>query len=131
MPSLDKNQRILVVDDDRDILANLSDILTEIGYQTDTAPCGEDALKLINESCSGASPTTYDLCLLDFNMPGMDGVELYEQIQNHYPNLPAIMITAYAGDDGIERARLAGTCEVLRKPVEIKELLAMIAKAIS
>ena len=131
MPTPNKNQRILVVDDDRDILANLSDILNDIGYQTDTAPCGEDAMELINGSCGDACDTAYDLCLLDFNMPGMDGVELYKQIQNHNPNLPAIMITAHAGDDGIERARLAGTWEVLKKPVEIKELLAMIAKAIS
>ena len=120
-----------MVDDDRDILANLSDILTDIGYQTDTAPCGEDAIELISESRSGEFPTSYTLCLLDYNMPGMDGVELYKQIQHHYPNLPAIMITAYAGDDGIERARLAGTWEVLKKPVEVKELLAMIAKVMS
>ncbi len=125
-----KNHRILIVDDDCDILANLSDILVDEGYDTVTAPDGETAIELVTKTCSDQGENSYDLCLLDFNMPGMDGVELFQRIQSYSPDLRAIMITAYAGDDGIERARLAGTWQVLKKPVEIRELLQMIRKAI-
>lgn len=125
-----QNHRILIVDDDRDILANLSDILADEGYETETAPSGEDAIELVSRACAEAGRSAYDLCLLDFNMPGMDGVELFQRIQVFNPNLRAIMITAYAGENGLERARLAGTWQVLKKPVEIPELLDMIRKAI-
>ncbi len=91
----EKVYRILIVDDDRDILANLSDILSDVGYQTDTARSGEAAIGKIEELCPEAG-CHYDLCLLDFKMPGMDGVELYQKILERSPNLRAIMITAYA-----------------------------------
>jgi CheY-like chemotaxis protein len=106
----EKVYRILIVDDDQDILANLSDILTDLGYQIDTAPDGEAAMVKVEECCHDAENSQYDLCLLDFKMPGMDGVELYEQILKRSPRLRAIMITAYAGDDGVQRAVDAGTC---------------------
>jgi CheY-like chemotaxis protein len=64
-------------------------------------------------------------------MPGIDGVELYERILEFNPNLRAIMVTAYAGDDGVQRAVDAGTWRVLRKPVDIKKLLHTIVEAIS
>lgn len=122
-------KRILIVDDDADILANLSDILTDIGYDIDTAGSGEAALSKVSEVCSD-DKCGYDLFLLDFKMPGMDGVELYLKIQKLNPDVRAIMITAYAGDDGIERASEAGTWKVMRKPVDIKQLLGMIAEAV-
>ena len=125
----DKARRILIVDDDPDILANLADILTDIGYDTDVAANGEDAIGILTKENSEAASERYDLCLLDFKMPGMDGVELYKKILAHNPELRAIMITAYAGDDGIQRAQDAGTWRVLRKPVDIKLLLEMIGEA--
>lgn len=121
---------ILIVDDDADICANISDILVEMGYQTETACDADVALKKMAggdpESCCG-----YDLCLLDFKMPGMDGAELFERIHKECPTVPAIMITAYAGDNGVQKAIDAGTWKVLRKPVDIESLLGLIAEATS
>lgn len=127
----EKVYRILIVDDDQDILANLSDILIDLGYKVDTAPDGKAAIDKVKELCPNEESCQYDLCLLDFKMPGMDGVELYEEILERNPRLRAIMITAYAGDDGIQRAVEAGTWKVLRKPVDIRELLGMISEATS
>ena len=124
-------KRIMIVDDDIDILANLADILEDLGYETDTAASGEIAIEKMMRICPDASDCQYDLCLLDFKMPGMDGADLYERILKINPNLRAIMITAYAGDDGIERARKIGTWKVLRKPVDIEELLSMIRESTS
>jgi CheY-like chemotaxis protein len=127
----EKVYRILIVDDDQDIRANLADILTDLGYRIDTAADGEAAIVKVEELCPNAKDCQFDLCLLDFKMPGMDGVELYEKILEHNPELIAIMITAYAGDDGVQRAVDAGTWKVLRKPVDIPQLIGMIGEATS
>lgn len=121
--------RILIVDDDVDILANLSDILSDLGYETVTACSGPKALEKLTAGVTG-DDCPFDLCLLDFKLPGMDGVELLERIHVTHPTLPAIMITAYAGDDGDRRARDAGTLAVMRKPVDIQSLLGKIVAAI-
>lgn len=123
-----KPYRILIVDDDEDTRSNLSDILSEIGYETETACDGSIALKKFDTSQEVES---FDLCLLDFKMPGMDGVQLLEQIHTKSPELRAIMITAYAGTDGIKRALEAGTWKVLKKPVDIQKLLGMISDAVA
>lgn len=119
--------RILIVDDDLDILANLSDILSELGYDIITAASGQQALEKLDESDEGQR---LDLCLLDFKIPGMDGVELLEKIHERRPDVPAIMVTAYAGEDGDRRAMEAGTWKVMRKPVDVRLLIGMIGQAI-
>ncbi len=119
--------RILIVDDDLDILANLSDILSELGYDIITAASGQQALEKLDEADEGQR---LDLCLLDFKMPGMDGVELLEKIHERRPGVPAIMVTAYAGEDGDRRAMEAGTWKVMRKPVDVRLLIGMIGQAI-
>jgi CheY-like chemotaxis protein len=127
---VEKSHRILIVDDDADILANLSDILSDVGYETVTACSGPNALEMIDANCPQDN-AGFDLCLLDFKMPGMNGVELLEKIHAKHPTIPAIMITAYAGDDGGERALDAGTWKVMRKPVDIKQLLGVIDEAVT
>ncbi len=123
-----KTIRILVVDDDDDIRANISDILAEFGYETETAPDGNSALhKIAGTRC--VDPCSFDLCLLDFKMPGMDGAELFQLIRQKCPDVKAIMITAFAGDDGIQKAVDAGTWKVLRKPVDVRSLLGLIEQA--
>jgi len=126
----DKSLRILIVDDDVDNLANLSDILSDIGHQTETACSGPSALEKIAGNCQH-DDCPFDLCLLDFKMPGMDGVELLEKIHSQQPKMPAIMITAHAGEDGDKRARAVDTFEVMPKPVDIKTLLGLIEAAIA
>jgi CheY-like chemotaxis protein len=121
--------RILIVDDDLDILANLSDILSELGYDIITAASGQEALERLGDSDSD-EVQRLDLCLLDFKMPGMDGVELLEKIHERRPEVPAIMVTAYAGEDGDRRAMEAGTWKVMRKPVDVRLLIGMIGQAI-
>ncbi len=126
-------KRILIVDDDSDILANLSDILGEAGYRTETASGGYVALEKLSavERLRNSSPEVdndFDLCLLDFKMPGMDGAELLNRIHAKNPHLRAIMLTANAGDDGVQRAIQAGISRVLQKPVDIPSLLGLIVE---
>lgn len=116
--------RILIVDDDIDICANVSDILADLGYRTDVAHDAQSALQMINHQ-------TYDVALVDFKMPGMDGATLYSEIRRRQPETVAIMITAYAGSDGAQRALDAGTWRVLRKPLDFSQLLPLIEQAIA
>ena len=125
----DRLHRILIVDDDTDICATLADILTDEGYQTDVAADGHSALCKL-EAYSTDAEDNFDLCLLDFKMPGMDGVELITRLRDLDPKLRAIMITAYAGEDGIQRAIAAGSYRVLQKPVDVTALLGMIREAV-
>ena len=123
-----KHKRILIVDDDEDSLANLADILSEVGYETATATNGSRALQLV-QPAGNSTECQFDLCLFDFKMPEMDGVELLRQIQEKAPITRAIMITAYAGENGVQRALAAGTWQVIPKPIDVSHLLSVIAEA--
>ncbi|MEZ6094533.1 MAG: response regulator [Pirellulaceae bacterium] len=125
----EKPRRILIVDDDKDILTNLADILTDKGYEPITVNDSREALDLVQKS--DPADRAFDLCLLDFKMPGMDGLGLYEKIKSIVPSLRVIMITAYAGEDGVDRAKNAGTWRILRKPVDVPQLLGMINDAVA
>ncbi|KAA1259273.1 Transcriptional activator protein CzcR [Rubripirellula obstinata] len=114
--------RILVVDDDDDIVVNLQDILIDLGYCADIASNGADALTLVDAHL-------YDVALVDFQMPGMDGALLCQKIRARSETTVTFMITAEAKSDGIKRAMEAGTVEVLRKPVDMKRLLPLIQQA--
>ncbi len=113
---------ILVVDDDIDISSNVQDILQDLGYRADVAHDGKSALQLVAEN-------SYDVAVLDYKMPGMDGATLFEHIHLLQPGIVAIMVTAHAGSDGIQRATDAGTWQVLRKPVNVQNLLGLIDEA--
>lgn len=66
--------RILVVDDQKDILEMLDEVLSTRGFEVDVAASAEEALERIRE-------TIYDAAILDFNLPDMDGVMLHRQIR--------------------------------------------------
>ncbi|QDV26468.1 response regulator [Aureliella helgolandensis] len=115
-------KRVLIVDDDDDIRANIKDILDELGFQTDTAQDGAEALRL-------AGHHQYDVALLDYQMPGMDGATLHSELLKIQPNIVSIMVTAFAGADGAKRTVDLGVRRILRKPVNLDELLPMVAEA--
>lgn len=117
------NATLLVVDDDQDIAANLADILQDRGYRVDRAHCGVEALQLIGK-------TSYDAALLDFKMPDMDGATLFARMRQVQPELIAILVTAYASNDGVQRAKAAGTWKVMRKPVDIPTMLSYVDQAL-
>src|SRR5947209_8540062 len=100
---------ILVVDDEVDTCRNLSDILTDLGYQVDTAHDGPSALELVRKR-------SYDVALLDLRMPGMDGLTLYREMRKVRAETVAIVVTAYASSATTEEALAAGAWQLLPKP---------------
>lgn len=113
---------VLVVDDDLDTCRNLADILRDLGYQVDTASDGLSALELVKRR-------NYDVALLDYKMPGMDGLTLYRKIKQISAGTVAIVITAYASGNAAEEALAAGAWQVLAKPVDFGKLLPLVESA--
>jgi two-component system response regulator HydG len=114
---------VLVVDDDVDTCQNLSDILTDLGYRVDTAHDGPAALALVRANA-------YDVALLDYKMPGMDGLTLYREIKKLRAGTVAIIVTAYSGGTTAEEALAAGAWQVLPKPVDFPPLLRLVDEAV-
>jgi len=113
-------KRILIVDDVEDNLFLLEAILTEEGYEVDSAKNGKEALAKIE-----ASPP--DLVLLDAMMPGMDGYEVTRRIRQNkkLPFLPVLLITAYENAN-IPQGLDLGANDFIRKPIDYEELMARI-----
>ncbi|HEY9726707.1 MAG TPA: response regulator [Chroococcales cyanobacterium] len=113
-------KRILVVDDIEDNVSLLQVILTEEGYEVDTAIDGKSALAKVE-----ASPP--DLVLLDAMMPKMDGYEVTRRIRqnNKLPFIPILLITAYIEAD-VPKGLELGANDFIRKPIDYDELLARV-----
>jgi two-component system, NtrC family, response regulator HydG len=114
---------ILVVDDDVDTCRNLSDILSDLGYRVDIAHDGPSGLALVRRN-------SYDVALLDYKMPGMDGLTLYREIKRLRAGTVAIVVTAYAGGTTADEALDAGAWQVLAKPVDFPKLLGLVGEAV-
>lgn len=120
---MNKISSILVVDDEVDTCKNLSDILTDLGYAVDCAYDGPSALEMVKRKA-------YDVALLDFKMPGMDGLTLYREIKKLRAGTVAIVVTAYAAGDTKAQALAAGAWQVLAKPVDFRKLLSLVDEAL-
>ncbi|HXU73489.1 MAG TPA: response regulator [Polyangia bacterium] len=115
-------RRYLVVDDNPAFAENLGEILEDCGAAVDIANSGEKALAL-------AGATRYDALVSDMRMPAMGGAELVHRIRGIDPGLPAIVVTAYIGDNELAAARAEGLHGVLPKPVPIERLVALLGQA--
>ncbi|MBL8850806.1 MAG: response regulator [Planctomycetaceae bacterium] len=113
---------ILVVDDDEDTCDNLRDILSDLGYSVTIAHSGEEALALIHQQA-------FDIALLDFKMPVMDGLTLYRKIRKQRASTVAVIISAYASETTTDEALHAGAWRVLNKPVDFDKLIPLIETA--
>ena len=113
-------KKLLVVDDERDILEFLQVILEEEGYAVITSDKGEYLEQLHN----GGLP---DLILLDVLLSGKDGREIvkYLKSQDETKHIPVIMLSAHPSSE--QAARVAGADDFVAKPFEIDLLLAKIA----
>lgn len=111
--------RILIVEDNRDILANLADFLELKGYTVDCAQDGFSGLHL-------AASQSYDLAILDVMLPGMDGFTLCQRLRESRNNLPVIMLTARDTLDDRLQGFSSGADDYLVKPFELSELAARV-----
>jgi two-component system NtrC family response regulator len=117
-------ETILVVDDEKNYLLVLSEILQDEGYEVLTALGGQEALEIQKSS-------DLDLILTDMKMPGMDGIELLENIKALDPDLPVIMMTAHGTIDKAVEAMQKGAYSYILKPFDNERLTIYVKKAVS
>ena len=115
--------KILLVDDEEDLVKDLSAFLEEEGYEVSTALDGETALKKIQEE----KP---DLVLLDLNIPKMSGFQILERIRPKETGIKVLIFSGIATQEDKARALSLGARDCLNKPIYIKALLEEIEKAI-
>ena len=118
----DEQAVVLVVDDDAYIRDFVSLLLRDKGYQIQTAASAPLALVMVAEQ-------KIDIVLSDIKMPGMTGIELLEKIHAEAPDLPVILMTAYADLDLAIDAIKRGTFDFLTKPFKAVDLINSLAKA--
>jgi CheY-like chemotaxis protein len=125
VPAQPARKKVLIVDDEQELLWTL-----KIGFAQNrtfdvlTAKNGREALAVLER-------TVIDLLVLDIGMPEMDGMELLLAISDSFPEIPAIVMTAYGTLFIEEQLKKAGTVAVLEKPMDIDTLEEAILKALS
>jgi DNA-binding response OmpR family regulator len=110
--------KILVVDDEVKILKMVSDYLEAVGFEVTGAPDGITALKKYRE-------TEFDLIVLDFMMPGIDGIDVIRRIRED-SSVPIVMLTARAEENDKLMGLEIGADDYIVKPFSMKELAARI-----
>ena len=114
-------ERILVVDDEAEIVELLREVLVAEGYAVDAAPDAAASLQLIRENI-------YDLALLDFNLPDMDGVMLHHQIRQMDAELASrtIFMSGLLQSDGNLGYYMSQSGGFLAKPFDIRDVLRQV-----
>jgi DNA-binding NtrC family response regulator len=114
--------RILVIDDERSIRNTLKEILEYEKYEIDLA---EDGIKGIEKVKSSA----FDVVLCDIKMPGMDGIEVMEQLVQLAPDTPVVMISGHGNIDTAVESIKKGAFDYIEKPLDLNRLLITIRNA--
>ena len=113
--------RILVVDDEFVVRDSLKEWLTDEGFQVDIAESGAEALEKLDSEA-------FHLMLLDVKMPGMGGVEVLKRSKERHPELPVVMMTAYATVETAVEAMKSGALEYLMKPFDPDTLVPLVVQ---
>ena len=115
--------RILIVDDEPEMLSGCSKILRALGYQPFPIQNGDMAIQLLQED-------EFDLILCDLLMPGVDGMDVLKSAQKYTPHTPIIIFTAYGTIDRAVLAMKEGAFDFIEKPFETDHLKIILEKAL-
>lgn len=113
--------RVLVVDDDQDLCANMKDILNDKGYRSSVAYDGNRAIEKVCEE-------NFDVIILDMKLPPLNGLETYLAIRNIRPNVVVIIITGYLQEMGnlVEQTLQESAYVLLEKPIDMDYLILLL-----
>jgi two-component system response regulator HydG len=116
-------QKILVIDDDRDMCLLLKRFLSKHGFEIEDANTAKKALELLET-------TEYDLVLCDFRLDNMDGKTMLVKIKEKYPHMPVIIITGYSDIKIAVEVMKLGAFDYITKPLFPDEIILTIRKAL-
>jgi DNA-binding NtrC family response regulator len=117
-------RKALVVDDDVTMVKTLSDLFRLQGWEVSTANSGTDAV-------AAAAAAEFDVVLMDFRMPGMDGVAAFKAIKTVRPDVKVVLMSAYLANEVVEEAEREGIMRVMSKPVNIADLFSLLSRRLS
>ncbi len=119
--------KILCVDDSLVMLRIISDAAAVIGAETVTARNGTLALKVLEEQAEDIN-----MILLDWNMPGMTGLELLQKVKtdDRWKEIPVMMVTSEGNPDNVKKALMAGATNYLVKPFAQEDLESKIMQCL-
>jgi PAS domain S-box-containing protein len=116
-------ERVLVVDDEEALVAVTSEVLKHIGYEPVACSDGAAALAAFDAG-------RIDAVIADELMPGITGTQLARALRRRRPDLPIVLVSGYTGPMLSERALAAGVTEILKKPVQSREIAAALARVL-
>jgi DNA-binding NtrC family response regulator len=114
--------RVLIVDDEEDLVSTMAERLELRGFEVETATSGTDALAHVGKS-------DFSVLLVDVKMPGVGGLELMAEIKRDHPDLPVILFTGHTSVADAERGIQEGAFGYLMKPIDIDRLIEEIRNA--
>lgn len=120
---MNKSPSVLVVDDDPEMRALVLDVLRHEGYEVAVAQDGAEAVQAL-------WGRTFDVVLMDKNLPGPSGLDLLPELRRACPGARIVMMTAYGDVPSYVEAFEKGAAEYLFKPFRIEELKATLQKAL-
>ncbi len=115
---------ILIIDDERSMRDFLKIFFEGEGFEVRTTGSGSEALDMLSKKPS-------DVVISDIKMPEMSGIRFLESIKEIYPNLPVVMITAFASPDDAVQAMRNGAFDYVSKPFNVDELKTVVTSAIN
>ena len=118
---MDRPAKILIVDDEVNLLQSLSDVLKKRGHSVATAQNGLEALEKLKERY-------FNIAIVDFKMPKMGGMELLKVMRERYPQTPVVILTGYGTIKSAVDAMKKGACNYLIKPFSPDEIILIANK---
>src|SRR6266403_3366084 len=115
--------KLLVVDDDQNLMELVQSKLQAAGYEATTASTGRDALQLVKEG-------VFDLCIIDLRLTDLDGISLMHELHSINPDMRVIILTGYGSVESAVQAMQEGAYSYLTKPFNTQELLLQISRAL-
>lgn len=117
------NQKILVIDDEHSIRSSLKGILEDEGFSVKTAETGEEGLEVLKSQ-------SFDLILLDIWLPGLNGIEVLQEIKALEDNPQVVMISGHGTIESAVRATKLGAHDYLEKPLSLEKVVLTIRNAL-
>jgi PAS domain S-box-containing protein len=118
-------ERVLLVDDEESLTVMTAEVLAQLGYEAASFTDGRAALEAFE-----AAPEAFQVMVTDEVMPALTGTELARRVRRRRPDLPIVLLSGYSGPLLTQQALGAGVSELLKKPVQSRELAAALARVL-
>ncbi len=124
-PPRGNGERVLLVEDEANLLAMTAEVLTRLGYEPASFSDSQTALAAFE-----AEPRSFDVVITDDVMPGLTGTGLAQRLHRRRPDLPIVLVSGYSGPALTPQALIAGVSELLAKPLQSRQIATTLARVL-